>query len=360
LPGQTDVGDNVISGGILAIDNGGTAIATFIESGGVVFDFGLASASLIFDGSFQTVFANPGFTAIDIATTIFSGGTETVQSGGTAIGTTISSGGKEFVQAGGTAIDWNVNGGGTAILMSGATALFINAASKGQFQALGGSVVIREILSGSTVTGLTISAETEEVFGVDISATILSGGTQEIFSGGSALTAMVSRGGKQIVLAGGTAIGATVISGGTQQVTLGGNATGTVVKSGGTEVVLSGGTAIDWTVSNGGTAVLSSGATAIFINSASEGQFQALGGSVVIREILSGSTVTGLTISAETEEVFGVDISATILSGGTQEIFSGGSALTATVRRRTNSPCRRHGDRRDRRLRRYAGGHARR
>jgi autotransporter passenger strand-loop-strand repeat protein len=62
--GQTDIGDNVLSGGFMAIQNGGIAIATFIQSGGQVFDVGVASASLILNGGLQTVFAQPGFIGI--------------------------------------------------------------------------------------------------------------------------------------------------------------------------------------------------------------------------------------------------------------------------------------------------------
>ena len=48
----------------MAIQNGGIAIATFIQSGGQVFDVGVASASLILNGGLQTVFAQPGFIGI--------------------------------------------------------------------------------------------------------------------------------------------------------------------------------------------------------------------------------------------------------------------------------------------------------
>ena len=153
------------------------------------------------------------------------------QSGGTASNTTVSSGGTEIVLSGGTDIGATIVASGTVTVSSGGT-----------FELTSGTTGLPTLLAGATLevgSGAVFSGDGQQRCQVKV----LSGGTD------SGIT--VSSGGTEIVFAGGTA-SATVIDG-SEIVLSGGVASGTIVSSGGTEIVSAGGTASETTVSSGGT-----------------------------------------------------------------------------------------------------------
>ena len=118
----------------LVVESGGVASSTAISanateqvnaggfdnsariSGGTQYDYGSASGDTIYGGGFQIV--ESGGTAIG---TTISGGTEYVSSGGTAISTRINSGGLEVVSAGGIASGTTINGGMLEVASGGST-----------------------------------------------------------------------------------------------------------------------------------------------------------------------------------------------------------------------------------------------
>jgi autotransporter passenger strand-loop-strand repeat protein len=199
--------------------------------------------------------------------------------------------------------------------------------------------------------------------------TISDGQTLEIFSGQTSNGITVLSGGTLQVDSGGTALG-TVDSGGTDVVH--GSASGTIVSSGGTETVESGGTAIDTVVSSGGSLVVSSGGFAdptiimsagfetISAGGSDDGaqisggeqdvfgtasnativsgfqviEFAALGSNTTIG---SGGvqydlgTASGTTLSGGTQVVYGSAAATTVASGGTQNVVAGGTATGGTV-----------------------------
>ena len=96
------------------------------------------------------------------------------------------------------------------------------------------------VLSGGSDLGARISRGEVDVFGTARSDTIFTG-SQVVESGGTASSSIVS-GGKLIVLSAGIASATTVSSGG--NLTISGTASGSTVSGGGVELVRSGGTAV--------------------------------------------------------------------------------------------------------------------
>ena len=172
-----------------------------------------------------------------------------------------------------------------------------------------------DILSGGTAVGTTVD----------------SGGSEIVSSGGTASNTTVSGGGSLVVLSHGIADPATIYGGGSETVSSGGTDLGAHVSGGiqidlglvsgvtvyaGSQVVGSAGTAIGTTVSNGGTEVVSSGGK-------TSGTVLRSG-----QEILSrGAVASGTVISGGGEIVSsGGSALATVISGGTLEVASGGTA----------------------------------
>ena len=144
-------------------------------------------------------------------------------------------------------------------------------------------------LTGGTAMTTVSSGQTLQISGGESSASVivLSGGTLEvlsggtanitensggidaIFSGGTAFLTTVSSGGFEYVgwsaspaSGGGTAITTTVRNGGTQVISFSGLANTTIVSSGGTQIVNATGSAIGTDISAGGQQTVNSGGTA--------------------------------------------------------------------------------------------------
>jgi autotransporter passenger strand-loop-strand repeat protein len=139
-----------------------------------------------------------------------------------------------------------------------------------------------------------LSGGTELVYGSDTSATVASGGLQDVIAGGTATSATVSGGGTQVVYGGADAAATTVASDGVEVVY--GSAAATTVNSGGTQYDV--GTASGTTLSGG------------------------------TQDVLAGGTASGTTVFNGGLEIVssGGFANATALSGGTLEVASGGSA----------------------------------
>jgi autotransporter passenger strand-loop-strand repeat protein len=173
--GQKVGGAKVLSGGLLIVDSGGTALSTMPSGGNdQVSSGGIARGTLVGSGS-----------------------TETVSGGGSASGTVVSNGGTQSVLSGGTADAATVNGeqdvGGSA----------------GDGTVYGGGQI--HVMSGGTTTATAVSSD----------------GTELVFSGGTAVATTVGTGGLELVSSGGTAIG-PVINGGTEELAAGAIASGAI------------------------------------------------------------------------------------------------------------------------------------
>jgi autotransporter passenger strand-loop-strand repeat protein len=136
-------------------------------------------------------------------------------------GLTLGSGGSEFVESGGTARGTTVSSGATDYELAGGTA---SAA-----QLAGGQQLVYGLARGETING---GAQDVEAGG-SASATTLSGGVQDVVAGGFATGTIVRGTGYAYVAAGGTASG-TTLSAGTFEVASGGSTgSGAVTFSGG-------------------------------------------------------------------------------------------------------------------------------
>jgi autotransporter passenger strand-loop-strand repeat protein len=141
-----------------------------------------------------------------------------------------------------------------------------------------------------------------------------SGGTQAIFSGGTASGTIVSSGGTQDVNLGGTALGTAVSSGGTEYDA---GVSSDTTLDGGTEVVFGSDTSA--TVDSGGTQEIAAGGTTL-------GTTVSSGGVQYDAGVSSDTTLDG-----GTEVVFGSDTSAIVNRGGIQQIAGGGTGGDVTI-----------------------------
>ncbi len=272
IPAAVDPGSTV-SGGVVSAGSPaavyGTVVDTTIGSGGTqqVNSGGVASGTQVGSGGTQVV--SSGGSAVD--TVISSGGTQQVGSGGQASGTIVTSGGTEVVQSGGTTVGAFVSAGGTEQIQSGGTMVSgsVDGVTDGTVNVYGGTTIDNTMLWGSI----------ENVYagGVASGSIINSGGAQAIYSGGVASGTIINSAGIESVLSGGTAINTLVNAGGVETVSLGGStanvsvagtetvsgtASNTTILSGGVEEVTSGGNASGVTIQSGGTLVLDDGSTA--------------------------------------------------------------------------------------------------
>jgi autotransporter passenger strand-loop-strand repeat protein len=266
----------------------------------------------------DTMYVQSGGKAVK--TTITSGGYLSISAGGSASGSKIGSSGREDDY--GTDSGATVNNGGKLGVYGSATSATVNT---------GG---IENIWSEGKDTGATLSGGTQNVNngGTAIDTTVDNGGWQSdgyiasgtiINNGGSqtvsdsATSTTINDGGLQIVE--GNAIATTVNNGGSQTI-LAGTATSTTVENGGVEL-LSGATAqASGTVLDGGTLQVDSGVIlGTTINAA---------GSVVLG---SDGSASGTTINAGgSDTVSGLEYAAQI-SGGTQTVVAGGTVSGSVV-----------------------------
>ena len=156
--------------------------------------------------------------------------------------------------------------------------------------------------------------------GTDGGATIASGGTEFVSSGGFAIFAMVQNdglgpaAGGLVVFGAGTSEQAVVFSNSQEAILSGGTASAASVLSGGVELVFSGGTDIGTTVSAGGQ---------LDVGIIVSGVVSSAGGTAIDEQIQAGGT----------ETVFsgGTDISATVRADGTMLVSSGATVVAPTI-----------------------------
>jgi autotransporter passenger strand-loop-strand repeat protein len=335
LSGGVDTGSTILSGGSETVQTGGTVYIGEAENPGLILESGsteivaagvtvdaltvAAGITLVVDGTVSSTTVNNGGTEIiagggvDRGSTLATGGSETVLSGGKAYavsgdiaGVTLSSGAVEIVGAGIDASDPVVAAGATLLVSGIVSGAVVNSGGT-VVVASGGSAGFASIAAGGSETvlsGGTISAAP----GVN-SGLILEKGSTEIAAAGiDVLSAAIGSGVTLDVL--GTASDTTVSKGGMVVVSSGGVASGTAIAAGGKETVLSGGAV---TIAKGTTAGLT-------VNS---------GGAEIIA---AGTTVNGAKIAAGINlDVLGIASNVTVSGGGMTFIDAGGSVVTAKI-----------------------------
>jgi antigen 43 len=219
------------------------------------------------------------------------------------------------------------------------------------------------VSTGITSTGLTVSSDdTWSIYGAAVSFTVVTDGTETVFSGGTASVTTVSGGGLNIAASGtaisttisdgsatvdaggtisfttldsggyifgnGTAISTTANDGSFDNVQDGGTASFTTVHHGGSEEVANGGLAVSTTVSSGGYDTVYAGGSASFTTVSNHG-FEYVGQET----IADGITVSTMVDVGGTQDVYfsGIASFTTVSSGGYQKVSAGGVAIDTSV-----------------------------
>ena len=226
----------VLSGGTLDVLNGGTAEFTAVSGTEIV--LGTETSGGVASGGLQIV-SSGGVISADM---VSSGGTQTVL-GGVVLGGVVGLGGIETVSSGGLAS--GVTAEGTQIVVAGGSAegtiVYTN-------EEVGGGFVM-----GTQVReGLMYVQGTATASGSAFNTTLTGDSLLYVVSGGvTSGTILSGLFDQEIISASGSAFGTIVSSG--YQIVEGGFTSGTVLVSGGTQDIYTGGVALNDVVTSGGT-----------------------------------------------------------------------------------------------------------
>ena len=360
----------VSSGGIEAVEAGGTARGAKVSSGGqqLVSSGGIASATQVLSGGLEVIRSGGearGVTVasggtVDLAAVISAGVSFTLSASPLLATTTVLDG--VTVSAGGALYlpSATVDSRGTLVLAAGALASAVTVLSGGRLDGpgeLAGSPSLDDgVVSGVSVgdtdggSGSLVVQST----GVAAAVTVVDGALI-VSSGGRANGTVVDAAGELIVAAGGLAtdsiVGkggagaqdlvygsgshAVLSSGATEYVEAGGVASGTVVSSGAREVVLRGGSADGTVVMSGGVVVVSAGATTagIVVSSGGEADIATVISSGVSFTLPASPLSSAVTFDGVTVDVGGSleIVSAEVMSAGIFTLAAGAAASDVTI-----------------------------
>ena len=283
----------------VAVVSSGQVISNVVASDWVQDVIGSAISATVGGGAYQNIFSG----GIASATTVESGGLQTVYPGATDLNATISGGAYEYVLSGGLATDAGVGSQGTQFVFAGGLTISTTLAGEQDIYGLASGTVLasgglQNVEAGGSAVDTAIASRGEQdVDGIASGTVIASDGLQVVEADGIAFATIVSSGGKQGVF--GYASGATVFAG--------------------SEVVEAGGSAIDFTILSGGVLVVSSGGYA------DPGTLS--GGTEVIS---AGGSDDRTQISGGTQFVYGTATNAAVFVGS-QVVESGGFASGTVV-----------------------------
>ena len=184
---------------------------------------------------------------------------------------------------------------GISVNTSASAIQYISAGQTSSSISIGDGSLLEVLAGGTSLRTIVGAGGIEDVFGLDVSATINNDGQQVVFYGGTASASIVNDPSAQTLSSGGVAIG-TRLSSGEQEVLFGATAVATLATAGGVEVVSAGGTASDFTIGRGGTGELSSAAIVhgliTFVQNG--GTLEIAGSGGYLSSFMSGLTVSGL------------------------------------------------------------------
>ena len=340
--GITSTGLNVSDGSVVTVAAGGTLSGAVVMSGGMVYDYGVDSGSLLAAGGTETVYGTASgdnvYGVQDVSggvsgETIYYGGGIVVEAGGTASGITVETDAVMLVD--GTASNITLNGGlveldSTTASLTGtldfAGGTLVMASFPTPYASAGVTALITGFNSGDLIvmSGLDSSAvlSTSESDGVtgELVSDGLAGSITESFNfsgnyipGSFELVSLANGAGDALLLA------STIT--GTETVASGQIAENATIANGGTLVVLAGGSLINGDVLAGGLATIAGADSASTIQAGGKELINAgtVTGDLVygLQQILSG---TGAQISNET-----------IGNGGTLDIENKSNTVTAST-----------------------------
>ena len=228
-------------------------------------------------------------------------GVQDIMSGGKSYNSTVYN--QQIVETGGTSYNtyvWSsatqrVSGEAYSSTVSSRGSISVNTGGYVEGTTMTGGVLT--VASGATASGTIQKNGVYNVSGTDENATI-SGGTQEILSGGSSSGAN--------------------ITGGTQQVDAGAQSTSATISGNGRQKVY--GTILNNTINSGARTTVYSGGVAE--------NTQINGGTL---EINSGGSSSNSIINSGRENVYGT-ATGSIINGGTQTVYSGGEAINTQIK----------------------------
>lgn len=398
-----DSGSTVLGGGFQLVSAGGTAIATRVENGAIqsitaagstlsaqvaaggtaIVVSGAARDARILDGGTEIVSATGvasggeiasgalllvGSGGMAAAVTLHAGAEVTLSSGGRLEGITVESGGLLLLQSGGRVETLTVESGGHAIVTPGV----VGTVGSGDGIVDHGIALLGAddslTVYASNAADVTLASGTRTFVlpgGVISGGTLLSGGAETIYAGGTSLDQYVSAS-TEVVQSGGLAMGSILAAGGVQYVFAGaavsatqldsgyafvnsggtahdlrisaggiaavdGTVSGTHVESGGGLYVVETGTAIDTHIESGGFAYLEHHAISTTI---SAGGYAVLSGTASLTSGTSGSTATATTVlsgGSLIETGIAVLSGLHVASGGLALLGSGGTGSDVSV-----------------------------
>ena len=261
---------------------------------------------------------------------VLQGGTLTVESGGSVSSSTVSSGGVLVVDSGGTAFGATVYGVDEAYGGAKQTGVLIS--SGGTLELADDIVSSGATLNLLRVSSIVAYPQATLESGATVAsydAQIQSAGTQTVQSGATATATTVSRGGTLVLSAGGAALGGMVLSGGvlsgagslSGSVQDAGLVSGVTVASGGTLLVQPGGVATGIVLPSG--AILIDDGSVTYTGSASVKLAGTLSGSGTLVDDTTGS----LLLSGQDQGFSGT----VVISGGTVELGTAGALQHGVV-----------------------------
>ncbi len=255
VAGTSENGE-VASGGSMSVESGGTAVNTKLNGGVMEVKTGALSQKTNIVSGTQNIYGRDENSAL-------SGGIQTIKNGGTAFGTHISNNGVQQVEQGGETSEITVADGGRQIvygkitqtkIAGGGTVLLKDGSKAAETMVSGGVLNVEkgaEALDGSVRYG-----GTEAVSGNSLRTNIGIFGTQNVKNGGLSQNAQINFWGKQNVEKGGIAEDSQINFGGVQNVY--GEAVGAIV-NGGRQNVGTGGKAVATKINSGILTVYDSG-----------------------------------------------------------------------------------------------------
>jgi autotransporter passenger strand-loop-strand repeat protein len=307
------------------------------SNGGAIVDVGGSAANL-------TVTSDAQLTVLGSDSGAFVAGYEDVE--GLDVGATVSGDySYQYIDVGASATSTTLEGvygyqavagfaGSVRVLSGGEEDIESGGLVSGLTLMSGGSAYV---LQGGVASGIVVSGGALYGYGgVTNLVTISATGNEEVYSG-SAINVLIAGGGEDVF--GGASTSQVTVASGSQRIEFGAVARATFVESGGTEIVFANGVASGTVVSSGGTLVVNAGADLVGVTVDSGGVLQLISPTIGYGSGLTAGPVDATTLisgnggdTVLSGAVVGLS-GATVNYGGTETVLSGGVANATTVLR---------------------------
>jgi hypothetical protein len=312
---------SVDSYGTIDVNAGGYAWNTTVNGGSFFVSAGANADGTVLNSGHQYI------SGTDKNSTV-NGGIQEIRSGGVASGTVIKDGTQQIneggraentIASGSALLDvfGSINGASVA---DDATLIIAGNGHADGTRLTGGTMEINDDASSANTI---VSGGTQYVYGTETGSTV-SGGRQNVESGGKVLNAVLSGNGIQTIYNGGTAQNTRIVNGGFQEIENGGLAEQTFIGQNGIQQINDGGTAQKNTVENSGLQNIENGGLADGTTVTLQGmQWISAGGIARNTQI----TEQGL----QDVKNGGLADGTAVWNGGVQQISAGGRAVGTLI-----------------------------